>query len=212
MATKGLNSNLNLSSELINTTFACAIIARGINVALFDGIWLLRGLILSGRYEYFRLRPGHTLYHIILSRPNIVGIVDILLGITIICIYSSKITGIIPLTFLLYSILCASLIVLSMNVLGNSIAFLEYSPSNDAAFLLTNFVEVSRYPWTIFEHPMRAAVKLLPYAYIGYLPAKILLEQNLSSVATLTIISVISLAVSLYFWVFTSKKYSGVGQ
>ena len=181
---------------------------------IFQGIVDIPYLILNGRLDTILTKPRNTLFMIGCLRTNKTGIMDLVLGTTLVVLASVKMGygwDVPRILQLAAFILSANLIIISIMLAQGSFAF--WLTSFDAFHeIVMALREYTRYPVKIFHIFIRAILyAVIPVAFASYVPASILLAKDGFSPAFTLVPPLVGAAVFvLAAWLFKQglKNYT----
>lgn len=198
--------------------YALALIPRGLAELFCDGPWMLRALVNSGEFDRLLVRPLPPALQTATRIASIHGLGQLGLGIVVFVLASRRadLDWSIGNGLFLALILISSMVMLSaINFLVNMIAFWEPSAQSAIPTFFAMMVDFAKFPLDIYNVLIRGLVTIvIPYAFITYFPALVLLHKD-SSVRLLgyatPLITAIVVVVTSYLWRLGINRYQGVG-
>lgn len=172
---------LNWSRSEILLIYGFLIASRGIDYTFFDNFWVLgTEYIIKGKLDQLLIRPANTLLLFLAEKINFLGIVNYLLGMSIIlgALVSLQFTiNVFLLTYLVLITVMGGLIYGGVSFILASFSFwtMDATKLMQLTFELN---EIAKYPLTIFPRLIQVTMIVIPYAFIGYFPANFLLQQD----------------------------------
>lgn len=198
--------------------YALALIPRGLAELFCDGPWMLRALVNSGEFDRLLVRPLPPALQTATRIASIHGLGQLGLGIVVFVLASRRadLDWSIGNGLFLALILISSMVMLSaINFLVNMIAFWEPSAQSAIPTFFAMMVDFAKFPLDIYNLLIRGLVTIvIPYAFITYFPALVLLDKD-SSVRWLgyatPLITAIVVVVTSCLWRLGINRYQGVG-
>jgi ABC-2 type transport system permease protein len=180
----------------------------------FRGVYGIRGLIRDGEFDYFLIQPMNVLYRVAF---NTVDFLDVLtaLPVFIITFFVMKQipSGLDPVNVALYMALLVNglLIAFAIHVAVASLAVLTQELDN-TIWLYRDLMTLGRFPADIYAPVMRGVITyVMPIAVMVSFPSKALLGVLSGRwVLQALITALISVALSLWFWRFATRRYTSV--
>ncbi|MGN7765436.1 ABC transporter permease [Paenibacillus sp. 22594] len=191
--------------------------SEGLASLLFEGVWSLPFSINSGGLDKYLLRPLSITLQVISSKIGVNGLGNIVIGLVIVG-YSLNNTGIEwtagkVIAFLLI-FLFVSMISASINLAANSISFWYKNAGISLPVSINGFHEFGKYPINIYNHAIQLIlIFILPYAFIGFIPASFLFEKTLWKYLWFIcpIASIYCMWGSLFLFKAGLKRYESAG-
>jgi len=153
------------------------------NVVCGNGFRVAR-VITSGDLDYYLALPANPLVHLLVSRMSLSAWGDLLFGVVVFLVTAPGQWGRLPLFLLLG--LIAGLILVAFSVLVGSLAFWIGNSDTLAMQAINALLTFSLYPAEIFPGVVRVLLyTLIPAAFVGSLPAKLLNEFDWGQLATM---------------------------
>lgn len=198
--------------------YALAIIPRGLTDFLFNGQWQLRQLVNTGEFDRLLLRPLSPALQVITQACGIQGIGSVALGIVVLVTALQKLNlswGWWQDGFLLATTVSAVLLISSIDLATNCIAFWDPSASSAFPFSIQYCIEFAKYPVTLYGRLIQIFITwILPFAFVSYYPGLVLLNKagNLlwPEYVTLLIGPLMALLCAA-IWRYGLARYQGVG-
>lgn len=198
--------------------YAMALIPKGITELLCDGPWSLRAMVNSGEFDRLLVRPIPPALQTATRIASIHGLGQTTLGIVVFVMASNRADLDWTVTKALFFgmiLVSGTIMIGAINFLVNMIAFWE--PSTQSAFptLFSQMINFAKFPLDIYNVLIRGLITvLIPYAFITYFPALVLLDKD-SSVRWLGYLSPLAMLVVVIvtsvLWRLGVNRYQGVG-
>lgn len=166
--------------------YGMANIPRGLAELFLNGVWAMRNLVSSGHFDRLLVRPVAPSLQVITQRFNVNGVSDITMGGTVLVVAASQLDlhwGVSEVAFLLLALVCGTGIIGVVNYATNCLAF--WHPDDTGAFqvFVIRFMGLAQYPITIYGPTLQAFLSwIVPYAFVGYFPAVVLLGKDVHPV------------------------------
>ena len=187
-------------------------------VELFgEGPWRLRWLIYTGRFDLILTRPLSPVYQVFTQASGVHGLGNALLGLAVMS-YALTQLGISWQTghsiYLGLILLSSTILFASINLMTHSIAFWDPSSTSSFPYLIASLNDFAKFPVTLFGSVFQFLFTwILPFAFISYYPALLLLNRPessaLSYVAPLS--GWLAALVASSVWRWAMRHYQGVG-
>jgi len=189
---------------------------RGLDHLITDNIWLIPTKVRRGEIDRYLLRPINPLFQLVIERFQVEAFGELAVGIFLVAYTIPQLK--IALTFVnvglgLLFVILGSLIYTSIKLITASIGFWVIN-SMPIMTTIYNIADFSKYPTTIFPKVIQWTITyLIPFAFVSFLPATVLLNRTDSTPVVLgSIIAVTILTVSAYqLWKLGLKSYQSVG-
>lgn len=198
--------------------YALVVIPRGLVELLCDGVWYLRSLVNRGEFDRLLVRPISPLLQLVTQFSSIHGLGSVLLGSFVLVRSVAALQldwGMKETLLLAVTLANAVLLMGSINLLTNCVAFWEPATSSSFPFLIQNFCDFAKFPLTLYNHLMQFVLTwLLPFAFVSYYPGLVLLDRAGASpwLAYATPLSgPFMLLVAYTVWRVGIKRYQGTG-
>ena len=197
--------------------YGFAQLPRGIDHLLTDNIWMLgMRVIVRGEFDRYLLRPINPLFHLISERfqPDAFG--EIIVGIVITAIATTKLgiqISFVKVILLIIFILAGAIIYTSIKLFFASLAFwIKNSlPLMNLAYTMSDF---AKYPNQIYSKFVRSIITfIIPFAFTAYIPASYFTGDTSLTLALLgtTSAAIISFMVAYLTWLRGMKIYESAG-
>ena len=169
----------------------------------------------EGSFDKILIKPFNPLLYLTFSSVDLEGFAEVFAGLALIIWAFVKLNLIVfslNTLFYLIFIIIALIFLYSLMVLTSSLAFL-FVKSFGLFELLFKFLDVARYPMSIYGFEMRMIFTfLLPVAVVSFYPSSALL----GTFSILTLIEIlipvcIFLTISIFMWNLAIKKYTSAG-
>ncbi|KAF0222357.1 MAG: hypothetical protein FD133_1067 [Erysipelotrichaceae bacterium] len=189
---------------------------RGLDHLLTDNIWLIPQKVRRGDIDRYLLRPINPLFQLIIERFQIEAFGELIVGVALMVITIPALNievNLMTVSLGLLFIILGSLIYTSIKLITASIGFWVIN-SMPIMTTIYNIADFSKYPTTIFPKVIQWTVTyLVPFAFVSFLPATVLLNRaDGSGILLGSIIAVAILTISAYrLWVLGLKSYQSVG-
>jgi ABC-2 type transport system permease protein len=198
--------------------YALALIARGFVEMACDGPWALRSLVNSGQFDRLLVRPVPASLQVATQIASIHGLGQMGLGVAVFLLASDRaeVDWTPGKALYLALVLASSAVMLSaINFLVNMIAFWEPSAQSAIPTFLATMIDFAKFPLDIYNLLIRGLITVvIPYAFITYFPALVLLEKDASSRwlgYLVPVVSAIVVVVTALLWKIGVNRYQGVG-
>jgi ABC-2 type transport system permease protein len=198
--------------------YAMALVPKGITELFCDGPWALRMLVNSGQFDRLLVRPLPASLQTATQIASIHGVGQTGLGIVVFAMASSRagIDWTAGKALLLAMVLVSSVVMIgAINFLVNMIAFWEPSTESSIPTLFSIMIDFAKFPLDIYNLFIRGLITIvIPYAFISYFPALVLLDKDSSArwLGYLTpVASALVVAVTAFLWNRGINRYQGVG-
>lgn len=176
--------------------------AYGILQIFFGGFYKIYDMIINGQLDCYLIQPNNVLWSIILSKSYLRGWGDILY--LIILIPLAKLFYFKSILLLFISVICSSLICLSINVLVMALGFWIKSLGNFVQKYYLTLLIFCSYPTNIYSGVIKVLLyTIIPAGIMGYMPVSLI--NNFSWTSLLILVFVTS------FFVFISNKMFNLG-
>lgn len=204
------------SSKEIYLIMVYMIIAEGFNSLLFEGVWLIPDMVFSGKLDMVLTRPEKPLLQVLSYGVGIQGIGNLLFGIPALVYLHISMRLISPVEILcsVCSVICGTMICLSVYLIFNSIAFwFDTGGRTSIPFTISSLGQYARYPISIYPVFMQVILCfVIPYAFMGMVPAMVLTQK----IAIGYILSIVMIAfgfMGFAVWIFNKgmTKYESAG-
>ena len=204
------------SSNEIYLIMVYIIIAEGLNSVLVEGAWTIPEMVFSGKLDMLLIRPESPLLQILCYGVGIHGIGNLIFGIPAL-IYlqvTMNLTRPIDIMLSILSVICGTVICLSINLIFNSVAFwIDTGGSTSIPYAISNLIQYARYPITIYPLAMQIILCfVVPCAFMGMIPAMII-TGKVSVIYAVVVIMIAALFMGLAVLVFNKgiTKYESAG-
>jgi ABC-2 type transport system permease protein len=185
----------------------------------FRGVYGVRSLIREGDFDYFLIQPTNVLFRVAFYTVDFLDVLTILPVFYITYYVIRQITQqggpqvIHPFHIVLYALLTINglLIAFAIHIAVASLAVLTQELEN-TIWIYRDLMTLGRFPSDIYDSPMRGILTfIIPVAVMVSFPAKAFLGKlNWGWVAHAFLMSATSVALSLYFWRFATRRYTSV--
>lgn len=141
-------------------------------------------IITSGDLDYYLVLPADPLIHLLVSRMSLSAWGDMLFGIGVFLVAAPGQWMSFPLFLLLG--LIGGLVLVAFSVMVGSLAFWVGNADNLATQAINALITFGLYPAEIFPGPVRVVLyTLIPAAFIGSMPAELLMDFQWGRLAML---------------------------
>jgi ABC-2 type transport system permease protein len=183
----------------------------------FRGIYGIRSLIREGDFDYFLIQPTNVLFRVAFQTVDFLDVITILPVFTITFYVMRHIAGAnqaFPgIRWLLFGALAVNSLLISfaIHIVVASLAVLTQEMEN-TIWIYRDLMTLGRFPSDIYDSPMRAILTfVVPVAVMVSFPAKAFLGKLGSGwFLQAFVVSMTSLAFSLWFWRFATRRYTSV--
>ena len=181
----------------------------------FRGIYGVRSLIREGDFDYFLIQPTNVLFRVAFHTVDFLDVVTILpvFYITFYVMREIVRQGNHPFHLFLYALLTLNglLIAFAIHIAVASLAVLTQELEN-TIWIYRDLMTLGRFPVDIYESPMKGILTfIIPVAVMVSFPAKAFLGRlSTPWLMHALLMSTTSLALSLYFWRFATRRYTSV--
>ena len=202
-----LKKNYNQYS-LNDILVLCALISLSYGIAnlLFNNVYNIPELILTGKLDSYIIQPNNILFNVIISKSAPSAIGDIIYGYILIAI-----TGVTFYRILIFSILglLGALTFTSFLSIAGSLSFWFRYSDSILVNLNTAIICTAMYPEDIFHGVAKLFLFfVLPTGLMIYIPAKIISSFNMLLFLIVAIVSVFLFLTSFFIFKLGLKKYS----
>jgi ABC-2 type transport system permease protein len=180
----------------------------------FRGIYGIRSLIREGDFDYFLIQPANVLFRVAFHTVDFLDVLTIIPVLFITAYVLRQIPGGVTTWRLVqYSLLILNglIIAFAIHIAVASLAVLTQELEN-TIWIYRDLMTLGRFPSDIYDAPMRGILTfLVPVAVMVSFPAKAYLGK-LAPIWLLHALgmAMTSLALSLYFWRFATRRYTSV--
>lgn len=198
--------------------YALALIPKGLTELFCDGPWALRPLVNSGEFDRLLVRPIPPALQTATRIASIHGLGQTGLGIVVFVMAGNRIAldwSIGKALFLVMILVSGTVMIGAINYLVNLIAFWEPSADSAIPTLFSVMIDFAKFPLDIYNVLIRGLITVvLPYAFITYFPALVLLDKDSSLrwLGYLTpLVAATIVLVTALLWRLGINRYQGVG-
>lgn len=198
--------------------YGLSMIPKGLTEFFCDGPWILRAKVNSGEFDRVLVRPVSPALQSATAIVSIHGFGQILLGIIVLWLGVSRSAmefawWMIP--FLLVTILASTVMIGAINFVINMIGFWEPSAQSALPTMVALLIDFAKFPLDIYNMVIKGLVTIVvPYAFISYFPALLLLGKDTPwrwlGLAT-PVASAIVVVFTSWLWGKALNRYQGVG-
>jgi ABC-2 type transport system permease protein len=164
--------------------YSLLILPRGLADFLCDGPWQLSYMVHRGEFDRVLLRPVPVVLQIVTQASAIHGVGHFILGGYILATASQRLGydwSLERILFLALTLVCSLVILGSLSLAANSIAFWQKGESNRLALFVLMAGDTVQVPLSAYGRGIRLLVTwVLPYAFVSYYPACVLLGKPLA--------------------------------
>lgn len=162
--------------------YSLVVLSEGVAVLFGQGIWSLAMIVNLGGFDALLVRPYSPLLQVLSSQVGMNGLGNVALGggmlvgalVHVDIAWSPALVGL-----GVVLLVSATLVKVGLNVVTNCAAFWLRTPWSMFAFSMHTFGELARFPITIYGPLVRLALTLvLPYAFMSYFPAGVVLSTG----------------------------------
>jgi ABC-2 type transport system permease protein len=180
----------------------------------FRGVYGIRSLIREGDFDYFLIQPANVLFRVAFQTVDFLDVVTILPVFAITFYLFRRIHMEAPIAhFFLYALLTLNglVIAFAIHIAVASLAVLTQELEN-TIWIYRDLMTLGRFPSDIYDPPMRAILTfVVPVAVMVSFPAKAFLGRlSPAWMIQAGFMAMTSLALSLWFWTFSIRRYTSV--
>lgn len=208
----------NWSVWNIAILYGLVMLPMGLRELFCDGPWTLRGKVNSGEFDRVLVRPVSPALQSATAIVSIHGFGQVILGAVVLWMGLTRSEMNIhwwTVPFLFIVILSSTVMMGALTFIFNLIAFWEPSAQSALPTMLSLMVDFAKFPLDIYHGILRTFVTvIMPYAFISYYPALLLLDRNgnwkwlgLAS----PLVSALVVALTAWLWNKALNRYQGVG-
>jgi ABC-2 type transport system permease protein len=178
----------------------------------FRGIYGVRSLIREGDFDYFLIQPINTLFRVAFHSVDFLDVITALpvLGLAGYIIHQLHVQ---PIHIVLYALLAINgfFIAFAIHIAVAAMAVLTQELEN-TIWIYRDLMTLGRFPSDIYSAPMQNILTfIVPIAVMISFPAKACLGKlSLFWIMQAFLMAMTSLALSLYFWHFSTRRYTSV--
>ncbi len=178
----------------------------------FRGIYGIRGLVREGDFDYFLIQPLNVLYRVAFNTVDFLDVVTIIP----VLVTTFWVTRHLPASshlsnwfWYVVMMLNGMVIAFSIHVAVASLAVLTQELEN-TIWIYRDLMSLGRFPYDIYDAPMRCVLTfVIPVAVMVSFPAKAFLGRlSAAWMVHSFIVAIASLAASLWFWRFATRRYT----
>jgi ABC-2 type transport system permease protein len=184
------------------------IVAFGFGTAnvFFGNSFLVARTIVRGDLDYYLALPADPLIHLLVSRMSLSAWGDMAFGLVIFVIAAPNRWSSLPLFLLLGTL--AGLILVAFSVLVGSLAFWVGNADNLASQAINALITFGLYPVEIFPGVVQLLLyTLIPAAFVGSMPAALLVDFDWGRLATLVAFTAGLLAAARFVFQRGLRRY-----
>jgi ABC-2 type transport system permease protein len=178
----------------------------------FRGIYGVRSLIREGDFDYFLIQPTNVLFRVAFHTVDFLDVIT-LLPVFAITYYLLREIGASTIHVVLYAILVINglLIAFAIHIAVASLAVLTQELEN-TIWIYRDLMTLGRFPSDIYDVAMRSIITfIIPVAVMVSFPAKAYLGKLSGPwMAQAFLMAATSVALSLLFWRFATRRYTSV--
>jgi len=183
----------------------------------FRGIYGIRSLIREGDFDYFLIQPANVLFRVAFQTVDFLDVITILPVFSITFFVMRQLSGpghMIPaIRWILFGALALNglLIAFAIHIAVASLAVMTQEMEN-TIWIYRDLMTLGRFPSDIYGSPMRIILTfVVPVAVMVSFPAKAFLGRlETGWVIQAFFMAMTSLAFSLWFWRFATRRYTSV--
>jgi ABC-2 type transport system permease protein len=180
----------------------------------FRGIYGVRSLIREGDFDYYLIQPANVLFRVAFQTVDFLDVVTVIPVLVITFLVCRRIPAGISLSHvLLFAGLVANgmAIAFSIHVAVAALAVLTQELEN-TIWIYRDLMTLGRFPSDIYDAPMKAILTfVVPVAVMVSFPAKAFLGKlHPAWVLYAFGMATTSLALSLQFWKFSTRRYTSI--
>lgn len=191
-------------------------IAEGLNSILFEGTWQIPGMVFSGQFDSILTRPVSPLYQVLSCGMGLQGIGVFLFGIISLNLSLNALGkyNLVSALLCLFLIICGTFILMSVYLLSNSLIFwYDTGGRTNLPFTINSIGQYARYPINIYPIGVQLILLfLIPYGFIGMIPAYIIRGEHMVSYSLLLIgMSLLFFFIARFVFYRGIRKYESMG-
>lgn len=195
--------------------FGLTAMSLAVSELLFNGIWQLPYYIVGGEFDRMLIYPVRSLVFILLSRPELHSIGNLVSGAAI-AAFSFHLSPPPDVTYVLLPlwVLCGSLVYTAILVLLGGLSFTIVGPFVNHYFLAFQLLNASRYPAHIYPRWFRGVLLFVfPVAVPIFLPAQFVLGETslLAAVGFPIAAALASVLFAAWSWERAVMRYQSTG-
>lgn len=198
--------------------YGLAMLPKGLTELFCDGPWTLRGKVNSGEFDRVLVRPVSPALQSATAIVSIHGLGQVILGVIMITIGLGRSDASLQwwsLPYLTVVVVSSAIMIGALNFVFNMTGFWEPSAQSTLPTMMAMMIDFAKFPLDIYNNIIRGFVIIVvPYAFISYFPALVLLDRDSSwkwlgfatPVATAWVVIITS-----WLWGKALDRYQGVG-
>ena len=195
---------------------ALMFISEGCSNLFFDGVWELPSLVFRGEFDVLLSRPVSPLYQVIARGFGLQGIGGMTTGLVSLALSMAALHWLTPWRILICLVLicCGAVVRMSANLIAACHVFwMNAGPSSNIMFISHSMGEYAKYPLDIYpKWLMVILLTVLPYGFIGFVPALILKSGHMAVFAlAMTAFTALFFLLARFIFYKSIKKYESVG-
>lgn len=198
--------------------YGLAMIPTGLRELFCDGFWTLRAKVNTGEFDRVLVRPVSPALQSATAIVSIHGFGGVILGSTLLTLGLTRSDVHLQwwtIPYLLIVIVSSTVLVSSISMLINLTGFWEPSAQSALPTMLALMIDFAKFPIDIYNGAIRTFITfVLPYAFISYFPALILLDRDTGwkwlGLAT-PVAALWMVLVTRFLWGKALNRYQGVG-
>jgi ABC-2 type transport system permease protein len=198
--------------------YGLAMLPKGLTELFCDGPWTLPSKVNTGEFDRVLVRPISPALQSVTAIVSIHGFGQVILGITMIALGLSRSDASFhwwTLPYLIMVVTSGAIILGALNFAINLFGFWEPSARSAFPTMMALTIDFAKFPLGIYNNVIKAfAIFAVPYAFITYFPAHILLGRD-SEWAWLGYCSPLAalwmLVITNVLWSKALSRYQGVG-
>ena len=197
--------------------YSMVFMSEGVSSFLFNGIWLINGLVNRGDMDRILVRPLPPVLQVSASAFGMNGIGNLLFGAIFLVLSISHVElewtwwkWLLVIVFVISGIM----IRIAVNLASNSISFWTQGPRNPFPIMIHKVSDFVKFPIHIFSTGIQLFVSVaVPYAFISYYPATFLFGKGEWPLLGLLspVVAFVFLKLSLFIFQQGLRKYESVG-
>lgn len=191
-------------------------ISEGLCSVLFEGIWQMPDMVFNGGFDSILSRPVSPFYQVLSNGMGLHGIGVVLFGVLSLNYCLIRLDIFRPAVLLMspFFILCGTVICMSGYLLTNSLVFwYDAGGRTSIPYMISEVGEYARYPIMIYPKILQFILLfIVPYAFIGMVPAMVLTGQHMGILCTaLILMSIFSLLCARFVFYRGIRRYESMG-
>ena len=192
---------------------ALVFVSEGCSNLFYDGIWQLPSQVFHGEFDVMLARPISPLYQVVARGFGLQGVGGILVGFVSLGLSMHSLGWLTPVGIMLCLVLiiCGALLRMSSILIAACFVFWA-GPNSDMMFTANTVGEYAMYPVDIYPAWLRVILlTILPYGFIGFVPALILRSSNMLLFLGTLAFSVLFFLLARGIFYLSIRRYESMG-